>query len=236
MILPEPVPPPGEDFADGERQRRVERSASITLAAGEDDIGKAAAGIARVAEQRKGYIVSSDLSTGEDGASGSFELRVPARELIAAMADLGDLATVESRTQRSQDVTQGFVTAQDRLDRARAERKSLLRRLERADSGNEARSLRRQLDLASAEVRRLQGEIRRLGERTAFASISVTLEKDGGSGASPGGVQEGLDDLTGSLLESVNIALRLLGLLIPVGLLVLLFWTTYRWSARHRTG
>ncbi|MBA3301314.1 MAG: DUF4349 domain-containing protein, partial [Thermoleophilaceae bacterium] len=93
-VAPEPNPPT-DDFAPGERERRVERSASITLAAPEDNLDEAARGVARVAERRRGFITSSTLSTGEDGANGgTFELRVPSRELSAALADLGDLGSV----------------------------------------------------------------------------------------------------------------------------------------------
>ena len=69
---------------------------------------------------------------------------------------------MRTRSQSGQDVTQEVVTAADRLQAARAERRSLLRRLENADSDTEAEALRRRLDLNAREIRGLRSQLREL--------------------------------------------------------------------------
>ena len=50
-----PIPPPGRSgFAPGQRERRIERSASLTLAAPEDRLDRVADGINRLTERYDG--------------------------------------------------------------------------------------------------------------------------------------------------------------------------------------
>ena len=170
-------------------------------------------------------MLRSSLSTGEDGdGSGDFQLRIPEKDLQPALRDLAKLGEVRSRSQSGQDVTREFVSAQDRLQAARAERRSLLRRLEAAKTDAEAEAIRRRLDLNAGEVRGLRGQVRELRTRTDYATVSVTLRQDGDGGGS-GGASDGdglggaLDDALRSLEDSVEILVRALGVAIPLGLL-----------------
>ena len=101
-------------------------------------------------------MLSSSVSTGGDSAGGDFELRIPSSRLRPALRDLAALADVRTQTQTGRDVTREHVTAKDRLQAARAERRSLLRRLELATTDEEAEAIRRRLDLVAGEINGLR--------------------------------------------------------------------------------
>ena len=82
----------------------------------------------------------SQVSTSQSGGSASFTLRIPSRRLEDALKRLSALASVASLSQSSDDITAAFVSARDRLDDARAERKALLRALARAISPERSRA------------------------------------------------------------------------------------------------
>ncbi len=222
-----PVPPPGNPprrpgFVPGERDRRIERSAALTLAAPGDELDKVAAGIATVTDRHRGFVLNSTLATGDEGATtgGEFELRLPAARLDAALADLAKLGQVRSRATAGEDVTAAFVTAGDRLQAARAERRGLLQRLENATTDVEAESLRLQLDANAGEINRLRGRIANLRVRTNYADVSVTLEsRNGDSGVSGDGLGGALDDALDSLGDALELSIRVLGVALPLGLL-----------------
>ena len=233
------VPPPANGFAPGPRERRIERSASLTLTAPDEELGRVADEIATVTDRHRGFVLSSSVSSGEEGSStGSFELRVPTGRLQPALRDLSELADVRARSQSGQDVTREFVSAADRLGAARAERRSLLRRLEEANDDTEAESLRRQLDLVAAEINGLRGQLRDLRLRADYAMVSVSLEgsDEGGfeGGGSDDGLRGALEDALGSLAASVEILVRTLGVAIPLGLLSALAWLSARALRRRR--
>jgi len=221
-----PEPPTGRTgFAPGERERRIERSASLTLAAPGDRLDRVAEGIVRLTDRHEGFVLRSALSTGDEGTTGGdFELRIPAPRLQRAITELSKLADVRARTQSGQDVTPEFVSAQERLEGARAERRSLLRRLERAPNDAAAEAIRRRLDLNAGEVRGLRGRVRDLRTRTNYANVTVTLQARDGDGGStspdPGdGLGGAVRDALESLSDSVEIAIRVLGVILPLGLL-----------------
>ena len=134
MTQPSPVPPPGgtgQDFDPGRGQRSIERSASLSLEAPGDELDRVAEGVAKVADRQRGFVLRSSVSSGEESGGGTLELRVPADRLRDTLRDLSALGKVRSRSESGQDVTASVVSASDRLESARAERASLLRRLRR---------------------------------------------------------------------------------------------------------
>jgi len=234
---PSPVPPTDRSFAPG-RERRIERSARMSLQAPQDRLERVGKGIVDTAERYRGYVLSSSLGTGEDEGGGTYELRVPSADLPGALRDLGRLGTVRSQSQSGQDVTAGFVSASDRLQSARAERRSLLRRLERSGSDTRTEALRRQLDLNARQISGLRDQVRDLRVRTDYAAVSVTLtsreDQDGGAGAGGDGLGSAVDDAVGSLSDSVELLVRALGVAIPAGVLALLAWLAHRTVRRRR--
>ncbi|MGI8945704.1 MAG: DUF4349 domain-containing protein [Thermoleophilaceae bacterium] len=223
-----PVPPaPGGALAPDVRERRIERSASLTLAADADRLDAVASAIVRLTDRYDGFVLRSSLSTGSEGTeSGEFELRIPSARLQGALGELSKLAEVRARTQAGEDVTPAFVSAAERLQGARAERRSLLRRLERAPTDSSAESIRRRLDLNAGEVRGLRGELRDLRIRTDYAALMVSLrDAEGSSEISSPSADEDLggavDDALGSLADSLEIAIRALGVLLAPALLAI---------------
>ena len=228
--------PLADGFAPG-RKQRIERSAALTLAAPGDELDKVADGVNTVTERHNGFVLRSNLTTGDEGTTGgSFELRIPASRLQAALGDLAKLADVRGRSQAGQDVTREYANAADRLQAARAQRRSLLRRLENAMTDQQTEALRQRLDANAGEIRTLRAQIRDLRLRTDYAKVTVTLDEDEkGGGATGSGSSDGLggavDDALGTLGDSVEILIRTLGVAIPVGLILLGFTLGGRSSA-----
>lgn len=224
-------------FAPGQAQRRIERAASLTVATPEDRVDTVSQGIVAATERHRGYLVSSSTFSGDDApAGGSFDLRVPVDELRATLSDLAALGTVRAQSQTGEDLTEPVATTADRLDGARADRRGLLRRLERADSDRQARALRRQLELVSGEIRGLRSQLEALEERTDFARVAVTLvdESSSGSATTPSSTESALHDALGSLVGAFNLVIRGLGVLIPFALVVALAWLVLAALRRRR--
>ena len=222
MSAPPPPPGGGPGIAPGARNRRIERSATLTLAAPDDGLDRVASQVVAIVDRRRGFVLRSSLSTGDGGTTGgSFELRVPARDLQPTLRELSGLASVRGRTQEGEDVTRAFVSVEDRLVSAQAQRRGLLRRLERAETDARARAIRQSLNFTLAEIRALRGELRSLRERTVYAVLSLTLQadEDADSGASTSATRDALNDALGSMLGAFNLAVRVLGFLLPIALL-----------------
>jgi hypothetical protein len=226
-----PRAPSAGSAVPGEPNRKIERSSTITLAAPADDFQSVGDRILRITDAHDGFVLRSNVSTG-DNPSGDFQLRIPGDQLQATLRDLAALGDVKARNDLGQDVTREYVSVTDQLAAARAERRSLLRRLSTATDDARTQRLRDRLDANGVELSRLRGQVRDLRERTNYASVSVTLvEKKGGDdkgGAAGSGTDDALDDSLGLLVGSFNWLLRALGVLIPAAILGGAAW----WGAR----
>lgn len=227
-----PVPPGG--FAPGRDDRKIERSVSLELATPADRMERLGEQVTAVTNRYGGFVLSSSLSTGEDNAGGEFDLRIPAVRLRAALRDLAGLAAVRSQSQSGRDVTRQHVTAQDRLASARAERASLLRRLELADTDEAAEGLRRRLDLVAIEIRTLRSQLRSLQLSTNYATVSVSLVTDKADSGSAGAFDDAVDDAGDLLVGTAGVLIRVLALALPLGLLALAAWLATNAFRRRR--
>jgi hypothetical protein len=204
--------------------RHVERNAQLTIAAPRDDLQKAADGVGTVAESHRGFVLNSQVTTGDEGSpGGTFVLRVPSRELQSTLADLSKLGKLMGRRETAQDMTASYNGVQDKLGNALIEKRTLKLRLRHA-KGAKKEAIRERLTEISAEVDGLSSQMRRLRSRTSYSTVSVTLEEDkdaGGAGGShDGGTGAAWDDAVHTLETLLNFTVRALGVLLPIGLLV----------------
>jgi hypothetical protein len=232
------VPPPsGRGFAPGQSDRKIERSVALELEMPVDQMARVAEQVTSVTNRHGGFVLSSSVSTGEDSAGGDFELRIPATRLRPALRDLAGLADVRTQSQTGRDVTREHVTATDRLQAARAERRSLLRRLEVATTDEEAEAIRRSLDLVAGEINGLRGQLRNLRLRTDYAVVTVSLlPRDGDQGG--GGAGRSFDDALGDagdlLVGVAGWIVRGLAVALPLSLVALAVWLAGRVFRRRQ--
>jgi hypothetical protein len=227
-----PLPPP-DNFVGG-RNRKVQRSAALTLAAPESKLNQVGDQVIAVTDRYRGFVMRSSVTSAADGqAGGSFDLRIPVRTLSPALRDLSALADVKSRTENADDVTASFVSARTRLEELNAERRGLLRRLEKATTDQQSAAIRARIRIVNAQIESAQAGLKALQRSTSYAAVSVSLvPKDKSTGG--GGISDGARDLRDSLVDSANIALRVLGVAIPIGLVLALLIAANAWSTRRR--
>jgi hypothetical protein len=230
-----PLPPDG-GFAPGQRNRKIERSVGLELEMPVDQMARVAEQVTTVTNRHGGFVLSSAVSTGADSAGGDFELRIPAARLRPALRDLAALADVRTQSQSGRDVTREHVTTRDRLQSARAERRSLLRRLELAATDEEAEAIRRRLDLVAGEINGLRAQLRGLRLRTDYAVVTVSLlPKDGDQGGGAGGsFDDALGDAGDLFVGMAGVIIRVLAVGVPLGLIALVGWLAGRAVTRRR--
>ena len=230
------LPPSGRGFAPGRSDRKIERTIALELEMPVDQMSRVAEQVTTVTNRHGGFVLSSSVSTGEDSAGGDFDLRIPATRLRPALRDLAALADVRTQSQTGRDVTREHVTARDRLRAARAERRSLLRRLEVATTDEEAEAIRRRLDLVAGEINGLRGQLRNLRLRTDYAVVTVSLlPKDGSEGGAGGGsFDDAIGDAGDILVAVAGVIVRVLAVALQLGLIALVGWLGARVVRRRQ--
>jgi hypothetical protein len=234
-VAPAAPPNTGSPRSDSRTQRFVERSAQLTLGARPRDLDDVADGVVRVTDSVGGFVGSSSVTSGREA---TFELRIPSAQLQRALRDLSRLAHVRERTQATEDITSSVVSARDRLQDARAERASLLRRLSRADTDAESARLRARLRTVSRDIARHKAALSRVENRARYANVSVQVVADRSAGpADDGGAWTPGDALrdAGRILEvAAGVAVVAGAATLPLALVVTLAWLAGRRAVRRR--
>jgi Domain of unknown function (DUF4349) len=216
-----PVPPRQGQLKPGE-EREVARDASMRLSTEPDEVAEVADGVIEVTERYDGIVLSSDVDTRADRGRATFDLRIPAQNLQATLADLSDLASVSERNEGSIDVTAPFITAEERFADAKAEVDALIEQLGEAESADEIEQIRGQLQASRAELAAARAELAGLKQRTDFSTLAVTVVGDGD--ADGWSIGDAVDD-AGSVLEDLaGATLIALAVTVPLGLIVAALW------------
>ncbi|MGI8460252.1 MAG: DUF4349 domain-containing protein [Solirubrobacterales bacterium] len=212
--------------------REVERSATLALSADGDEFDAVSDGVIEITDRYNGFVLSSEQSSTGDRSRADFELEVPSDRLQPVLADLSELAHVESRSEDSLDITAPTVSARERLTDARTEIGALLEQLAASDRPKETEQIRFRLDLARQEAANAKAEFQRLARRANLATVGVSVTSDGG-GDGNWGVSEALDDIGDALGTAGGVALVTTAILLPIGLLITIVALAWRRSVRR---
>lgn len=217
-----PGPSPGATSLDLGKTRRVHRTVAVALAPPASHIADTADGVVRVTDAFGGIVQSSSVNTADGGQGGaSFDLRLPADRLGAALDALSRLAHVRSRSDQSEDITKPFDDASAAVVDATAARDSLRRQLAGASTPQAAASLRATLAGAEGRVRAATAQLASLRRASDLVAVSVDIEPAGGSAAAPPAGTWTLGDAAAQALRilagAAGVLLIALAVALPIG-------------------
>ena len=221
-----------EAVAPGERGRKVEQSAALSLSADGDEFETVTDGVVEVTDQYGGFVLASEASSSGERSRAVFDLEIPSGRLSAALADLSALAHVEARSEDTEDITAQTVTARQRLADARAQVKGLLGQLAAADTPKQTDRIQARLDIARSEAAVAKAEAQRLARRADFSDVRVTVTSDGG-GDGDWGIEEAIDDIGDALSTAGGVALVSAAIVLPIGIVIALIGLAWRQSVRR---
>jgi hypothetical protein len=221
------------------------QSAQISLSVPNDHIDQVSAEVYNVVSDQHGYVGNSRITAATRNSGGGyayFTLNIPTNNLQAAMTQLSRLhfAAVSSRTDASQNVGGQYSRDENRLHDAQALRTSLLKQLQTADSETAIDSIEAQIKTAERQITNAQTTLHSLQHRISYSNVSVEINSGGlpvlpvakSSGFT---ISRGGHDAVRVLIVAAGVALIVLAVLIPVGLVVaLLSWVGLALRQRRR--
>jgi large-conductance mechanosensitive channel len=230
----------------GAQPRLIIRTADMSIVV--SDTEQAMAGIAQMAEDNDGWIVSSNVFQFDETAkTGNMTVRIPA-DGFQSFIDAVQLMSVEvTRISTSgQDVTEEYVDLSARLRNLEATADRVRAFLDETKNVEEALAVNQELSRLEGEIEVLKGRIKYLEQSSAFSTVTIDLTPDILSqpievgGWQPQGVaKSALESLIAALQTLVDIAIWLLIFLLPVLLIIalpiwLLVVLVRRWRRRRK--
>jgi len=140
------------------------------------DIVDTAQKISKFAQERGGWVVSSNISQSEKILSGSITVRVPAESFDESMEYFKSLAErVSNERTQAQDITEEYVDLQSRLKNLEAAESQLLEIMERSGTISEVLQVQRELMNVREQIERIKGRMQYLEQSVKMSSITVNL-------------------------------------------------------------
>ena len=152
------------------------RTAQLTVVV--QNLDKARAGMDQVVKRYSGYVGDLTISRRPAMAARKLtaNLRLPAAQLDAAIAELKTLGRVESESQSGQDVTAQYVDLEARLSNARKTEQRLIDLLQqRTGKLSDVLEVETELSRVREEIERMEGERRLLSKQVEYATLSATI-------------------------------------------------------------
>ena len=156
--------------------RKIVKTGYMTLQV--NDITEAMTGIARVAKELDGYVVSSNKQGDKDITYGQISIRVPSDRFDEAFDRLRKLAVkVPNESTASQDVTEEYTDLQAQLRNLEATEAQYLELLKKAEKVEDMLAVQRELSNVRGQIEQVKGRIQYLERTSDMALIEVSLQK-----------------------------------------------------------
>jgi hypothetical protein len=218
-----PVPDPAAN------PRRIIRTGELSV---ETDAPEAVVRkLSVLAEDKGGFVISSDISRWKDAdgaetVSTTLVFRVPVAafdDALAAVRALGSRVATEKVT--GQDVTEEYVDLEARVRAQRAIEEQYVKILGDAKSIPDVLAVQQKLGEVRTEIERAEGRRRFLESQTSLSTITVHVARhleaiDTGGPGFGRSLREAMRDSVAVGIAIVNGAIRTVGVLLPVGLLL----------------
>src|SRR5262245_16459356 len=159
--------------------RVQEKSASIALSAPPGDVADVAQDATDVTERYGGIVDEMSVRTDGGASTARLALRIPTENLGAALAELSDLATVESRDEALLDITRSYTAAGKTFNGAQDRVNELVAALAATDDPAEIAGLRARLRVARERLRAAAAQLRDQKQRGNLARVRLSVVSPG---------------------------------------------------------
>jgi hypothetical protein len=206
-----------------------------------DKVEEMADRVAAIASTAGGFVSAEKRTSGGPNAQASITVRVPSKQFHQALEQIAGLGKEIDRGTNTEDVTEAVVDLDTRIAAARASVNSVRAMFAQAKELSQVVLLEKELSQREATLASLEAKKRQLDDLVALSTITVSLVGPQVEivvpKSEPPGFLGGLSAGWSAFVLAVQVALAVLGFLLPFALAlgvpaILLVW----WVRRRRAG
>ncbi len=148
-------------------ERKIVKNATMRLIV--SDVDTVRTQVSDLAQTYGGYVQRGDLN--------QITLRIESQYLDQAMAQVESWGKVDSRSIRSQDVTEQYYDLDSRIKSLEKTRDRYLALLEQAEGVQDILAVERELERVTQELEALQGRYNLLADQVAYSTLTVYIQE-----------------------------------------------------------
>lgn len=167
-----------EEYEDVDNidERMIIKSGSLSIVV--DDVRASVEEITSYAEEKGGFLVSSNISKYDIELSGYITVRVPSEffdEIIAYVKEMGEL---ESEYIEGIDITEEYVDLEAKLGNLQATEAQFLEIMKKAVEIEDVLAVQKELSYVRENIESIEGRMKYLSESVDLSSLTVYLSTD----------------------------------------------------------
>jgi hypothetical protein len=218
---------------------KVETTGSVDLAIG-GSLNPVVTKLTQLTLGEGGFVAKSQLQLGSaadvSASYGSLVIQVPQPSFSDLLNHVEQVGMVTSESSTSTDVTGQYVDLQARISALEASRQQYLTILSKATSIGDILSVQSQLDTIQSQIEQLQGQLDLLNSQTTYATLTVSLSKQGHPVPPPpvpsSGIAKAWHDSVNGFTSGFEWLVRIAGRTLFVLILIALMVGVARWAWR----
>lgn len=166
-----------ESFKDETPASTVERMVikTGTLSMVVDDVPKSIATITSYAEEKGGFLVTSDVQKSDLDVRGNLTVRVPSALLEETVSYIKKMGDVGSEHIDGRDITEEYIDIEAKLGNLQATEKQFLKIMDSAVKIEDILAVQRELSYVRENIESLEGRMKYLKESTDLSSLTIYL-------------------------------------------------------------
>jgi len=230
-----PIPVPGPGFGNGQS---IVRSGDMEVKIKKGTFSRNWARATAIATKHGGFVAGSSADQVKGQLSrGTITVRIPSKELDAAVADFQALGKVVRLSTSSSDVSSQIVDFDARLRAAQARELQLLELLKQARTVSDSLQVGTSLSEVRTEIESLQGQKASIQNQVDLSTLTVTIYEPQAAPEDPRPIARGqLGQAWNKALDSAETTVSSIvigaGRLLPLALLGLIVWAVVRFLRR----
>ncbi len=124
-----------------------------------------------------GYIESSSVRGSKNYRSADYTIRVPSEKYDSFMSAVGDLGTIVSQNESSENVTLKYIDIEARLNAYKAERESFMKLMEQAETVDEILQIQSYLTDVNYQIESYTSQLNSLKNKVSYSTVTVYVNE-----------------------------------------------------------
>lgn len=163
----------GDDGSDYAEERMIIKTGSLSIVV--DDVSKSVNDIISFAEEKGGFLVTSNVDKEGIDVNGYLTVRVPSELLDDTLTYIKEMGDVKSERVDGQDITEEYVDLEAKLKNLEAAEIQFLEIMKKAVRIEDILAVQRELTWVREDIERIEGRMKYLKESVDMSSITVYL-------------------------------------------------------------
>lgn len=224
-----PIVPGTTDFAPGEKDRKITKTATIASEVEQGEFPAAEEQVKSIVASTQSYLLSQNVNTigsDDDIREGTYQIKVGMKNYDILIQQLKAIGEVNSFTENVDDITGSYLSTQKELELEKQRLGRYQTILAEAQTATEKLEISDRIFNQERTITYLEDSLKNLDQQVSYGTVYLTIREELSAWGSLALVT--LTELVQAFISSINTLLKLLITLIPYALAAVLLWWVIR--------